>query len=185
MKIISKEEFLEDLKFYLGEIKKGKVFVYPTDTVYGIGCSINFRESVLRIKEAKKRDNKPFSVAVPSLDWIRENCELESDKFLDKLPGKYTLICKLKNKERFKHVNFGLETLGVRIPDNWFCEILRDENVVFVSTSANISEEKPIKSVVELKNEILDYVDYFVDDGILDGKPSTIVDLSFGEFRER
>jgi tRNA threonylcarbamoyl adenosine modification protein (Sua5/YciO/YrdC/YwlC family) len=185
MKIVSRNYFLENVNFFVDEIKKGKIFVYPTDTVYGFGCSIEFEESVLKIKKAKQRDEKPFSVVVPSLKWIKENCFIDSDKFLDKLPGKYTLICKVKNKENFEHVNFGLETLGVRIPDNWFCKILQREKIIFVSTSANISGEEPVRDLNELREEMKEYIDYFIDDGILDGKPSTIIDLISGEIRER
>ena len=79
---------------YVDEILNGKIFVYPTDTIYGLGCNALDGASVNKIKKMKGRDkDKPISVIAPSIDWIRENCIVDFD--LHKyLPGPYTLILK-------------------------------------------------------------------------------------------
>jgi L-threonylcarbamoyladenylate synthase len=186
--VITKKEFLEKEEFYIGEIKKGKIFVYPTDTIYGIGCDASNAKSVKKIREIKKRDSKPFSLIVPGKEWIIDNCFVP-EKFsgeLEKLPGKYTLILKLKDDMEVakKELVGDFDTIGVRIPGNWFAEFLGRNGLVFVTTSVNISGEEAIKKVGGLKEEISEKVDYVIDYGVLDGSASVLVDLSGEEVRE-
>ena len=56
------------------EILSGKIFIYPTDAIYGLGCNAENIDAVNKIKEIKQRDkDKPLSVIAPSIDWIKEN----------------------------------------------------------------------------------------------------------------
>ena len=71
MQIVTKEEFLGSKAFYLKRISGGAVFIYPTDTIYGIGCDATNDAAVKRIREIKHRSENPFSVAVPSKNWIK------------------------------------------------------------------------------------------------------------------
>jgi L-threonylcarbamoyladenylate synthase len=155
------------------EILAGKIFIYPTDTIYGIGCNALNKEAVNKIREIKKRDMKPFSVIAPSKNWIKENCivDLDIDKYL---PGPYTLILKKKDKTFLKHVSES-ETIGVRIPDNNFTELVQKSEVPFVTTSVNFSGEKPANKISEVSKEILEEVDFIFNSGELSGKPSTLV----------
>ncbi len=164
MKIISKDEVNLD---ELGE----SVFIYPTDTIYGIGCDARDSESVKRIREIKEREKKPFSVIAPSKNWIKENCFV--GKELDKLPGAYTLILKLKKDCICKEVNNGLDTLGVRIPKHWFSEIVKKLGFPIVTTSVNTTGEKFMTCLDDLDKNIK--VDFVIYDGELNGKPSKII----------
>lgn len=170
MEVISKNEFMNRKEFFINEMKRGKIFIYPTDTIYGIGCDAENLESVGRIREIKNREEKPFSVIAPNKKWIRENCVMNDkmEEWMSKLPGKYTFILNLKNGE----------TLGVRIPNNWFYEIVNEFGIPFITTSVNLTGEKPINELGDLDETIKKRVDYFVDDGILNGKPSKVVDLT-------
>jgi len=155
------------------EILAGKIFIYPTDTVYGLGCNALDKASVTKLKEIKKRDKeKPVSVIAPSINWIQENCivDCELKKYL---PGQYTLILK-KKQESFLSWISG-ETLGVRIPNHEFTRKLQKTGIPFVTTSVNISGEKPANKVEDIPKEILEEVDYVIDYGELSGKPSTLV----------
>jgi len=116
---------------------------------------------------------KPFSVIVPSKNWIKENCIVETD--INKyLPGPYTLILKKKNKDFLKHVSES-ETIGIRIPKNDFTELVQKSGVPFVTTSVNFSGEKPANKISEIPKEILEKADFIFNSGELSGKPSTLV----------
>lgn len=159
----------------INDIKDGKIFIYPTDTIYGLGCDAHKEDSVSKIKEMKGRDkNKPLSIIAPSKKWIFENLDVDK-KLIDKyLPGKYTLILKKKDKGFLKHVSSG-ETLGIRIPDCEFTQIVQEVDVPFITTSVNLSGEPFITQISEIGEKIKDKVDNIVDIGKLDGSPSTIV----------
>ena len=144
MQNISKEELKTEKLIFFNKIKQGALFIHPTDTIYGIGCNATNHNSVYNVREAKERYTAPFSVIVPSKDWIRENCEVNeaAEKWINKLPGPYTLILKLKNKDGIApNVNMDMDTLGVRIPDHWFSEIVTDLGIPIVTTSANITQD--------------------------------------------
>ena len=178
MKITDKDGFLKNRSFYIKEMLAGKIFVYPTDTIYGLGCNALNSSSVKKIREAKQRNENPFSVIAPNKKWIKNNCII-GDEYMLKLPGKFTLILNLRNKKCIsKEVNQNTDNLGVRIPDNWFSKIIEEANIPFVTTSVNIAGEQYIKSVKEIPASIKKEVDYAIDDGILNNNPSTIIDLS-------
>lgn len=183
MKIITKEEFLGNLDFYLREIGIGKIFVYGTDTIYGIGCDAMNNKAVSKIRKVKMRDKKPFSIISPSEAWILENCIIDNNAkaWLDKLPGPYTLILKLKNQEAVSNkVNLGLNSLGVRIPAHWFSKIVEKYGKPFVTTSVNLTGEPFIKRIEDITGDMKDKIDYAIDEGIIDSNPSTIVKLING-----
>lgn len=155
-------------------IKSGAIFIYPTDTVYGIGCNAEIESSVKRVRKIKKQFDRPFSVIAPSMDWIEEN--LYSKKEVrDKLPGPYTFILKMKKKCVADNVSLG-NTLGVRIPKHEFSKLVEKAGVPFVTTSANLSGEKTPRSVKDISLK----ADYVIDGGELKGKASTVIDLTKG-----
>ena len=184
MKIISKQEFLKSKTKYVKKILQGAVFVYPTDTIYGIGCDATNAKAVNKIRKIKKRDDAPFSVAVPSKKWIKDNCEVskEAEKWLKKLPGPYTLLLKLKNKAGVaKQVIPRTNILGVRIPNNWFAKIIAELEAPITATSANITTKKHMTSLKDLNQSIAEKVDFIIYDGRKAAKPSTVVDLASKE----
>lgn len=180
MRIVSKKQFLSGKSRYLRKIIDGAVFIYPTDTIYGIGCDATNQEAVKRIREIKRRSENPFSVAVPSKKWIKSNCVLstEAKKWLDKLPGSYTLLLKLKNKDAVAAAVIP-ETgiLGVRMPANWFSKVIAELGLPIVSTSANITKESHMTSLNDLDREVAGKVDFIVYEGKKESSPSTIVKL--------
>jgi len=200
MRIIETKSF-DDLKKHpeykrlIAFIRYGAVFIYPTDTIYGIGCNALKDKSVQKIRLIKMRDSKPFSVIAPSKKWIFANCIVKSahKKFLDKLPGRYTLIFRLKKKNAVsRYVNItginpknNVQTLGVRIPAHFISKITAELNVPIVTTSVNLTGKKNIASLNELNHlenkRIVDGVDFIIYAGKKDGKPSTIVDLTSEE----
>lgn len=163
-----------DINNIISEIKKGRLFIYPTDTIYGLGCDAINLESVKKIKEIKQRDKeKPLSVIAPSIEWIKEHLIIDCD--LSKyLPGPYTIILKKKNPDFLSHVSPG-DSLGIRIPDNYFTKIIQLANTPFITTSVNLSGEPFLTEIKELKPVIKEKVDHIIDTGILNGTPSTLI----------
>jgi L-threonylcarbamoyladenylate synthase len=156
-------------------IKSGAIFIYPTDTIYGLGCNALNKKSVERIKKIKLRDkNKPLSIIAPSKEWIYKNTFAKKKLVNKYLPGKYTLILEKKNKKFLNHVS-STEFLGVRIPDNDFCKIIQSSNIPFVTTSVNLSRKPFAKSIEEIERRIIKKVDVIVNSGKLSGEPSTII----------
>ena len=181
MRVLSKEEFEQEKDIIRTRLKEENiVFIYPTDTIYGIGCNALNKEAVGRIRKLKKRNDNPFSVIAPSKEWVTENCKVNENakEWIQKLPGPYTLVLKIKKECVAKNVAPGLETLGIRIPKHWFSGFVKETNIPIVSTSANISGNDFMTSLEDLDEEIKSKVDFIVYEGVKEGKPSRIVDLT-------
>lgn len=165
---------MKSIKNLNKEIQKGKLFIYPTDTIYGLGCNAENKESVEKIKTIKQRDkDKPLSVIAPSIEWIDENLIVDVD--LNKyLPGPYTIILKKKNSKFLEWVS-NKESLGVRIPAHEFTRKIQEANLPFITTSVNLSGEPFITRISDINPDILEEVDHIIDYGELNGKPSTII----------
>ena len=165
-----------ETKQIIQNIKQGKIFIYPTDTIYGIGCEATNIKSTNKIKQIKKRDkDKPLSIIVPSITWIKQNCIIPKELTISKyLPGPYTLILKKKNPNYLNHIS-STDSLGIRIPKNPFTKIIQKSKLPFITTSVNISTQPPLTNPENLNLQIKNKVDIIIDKGTLSGKPSTLI----------
>ena len=156
------------------DILEGKIFIYPTDTIYGIGCDATNEQAVEKVRQIKERDrDKPLSIIAPGFDWIKEHCFVDAD--LDKyLPGPYTIILKKKEKDFLNHVS-NTEFLGIRIPKCDFSEKVAKTGRPFITTSVNLSSQPFAKKISDVPEEILEKIDVVVDEGELNGKPSILI----------
>ena len=165
----------------MDKVDQGGIFIHPTDTIYGIGCDATNSEAVKKIREMKVCYDRPFSVMVPNKTWIRKNCIVEEQviEWITKLPGSYTLILKLKNKNAIaKEVNNGMDTIGVRIIDHWFQKACETLGKPIVTTSANLVGNEFMISLENLDPKIKGKTDFIIYEGEKQGKPSTIVNLT-------
>ena len=157
------------------DIKHGAVFIYPTDTIYGLGCDATNGESVKKIKELKYRDkDKPMSIIAPSVDWIKEHCEVDDELIEKYLPGPYTLFLKKKDADFMKDVSAN-DVLGIRIPDCEFMKLVEKSGVPFITTSVNFAGEPFAVKISDIDSKILDAAEIVIGVGELDGRPSTLV----------
>lgn len=152
-------------------IKEGRVFIYPTDTVYGLGCNALDKEAVKRLRRVKGTD-KPWSVIAPGKRWIREHCAC--GKELEELPGPFTFLYRCD----IALACVSGDVVGVRLPAHPFTLLVEKAGVPFVTTSVNKTGEEPVCSLATLPREIFEGVDVIVDVGPLWGKPSTVIDYS-------
>ena len=164
-------------------VKTGGVIVYPTDTVYGIGCNPYLEEAVERIFEIKGRNKvNPFPILASNLQDIEKIALLgKIGKRLAKIfwPGALTIISTLIDTRISTKVTAGKTTVGVRVPDNKCAVALLKHCKYLVGTSANKSGENPSNSISEVILSSLRGFDAILDGGnIRQGSASTILDLS-------
>ena len=167
-------------------IEKGGVAVFPTDTVYGIGCNPYNVNSVKKIYEIKSRDEiKSLPVLAYSLDIVKEITII--DKFTEKIikkywPGPLTLILTLtdqKLKESLKLQN----KIAIRIPDSKCTLKLLEKCKLLVGTSANISGNSSYTNPDECIKNIKNY-DIFLNGGTITSKgESTIIEIENDEIK--
>ena len=170
-------------------LREGGLILYPTDTVWGIGCDATNEEAVQKIYALKRsEDKKSMLCLMRDADMIV--------RYVNKAPGIAFEVMALSDKPltAIRPGAVGVaeslipetQTLGVRIPQHDFCQaLLRKFGKPIVSTSANISGEPAAKRLKEVAQEIIDGVDYVVNprfEGKPTLKPSSII--AFGEGSE-
>lgn len=162
-------------------LKGGGVIAYPTDTTYGIGCSIFNKRGIERIYLLKQREKKkPFSFICADLSEVARYARVSNYAFkvLKRyLPGPYTFVLEassvvpdlLLTKQK---------TVGIRIPDNAIClAIVRELGHPIVTTSANRSGDEPIGDPFKVDGELGSQLDLVVDGGVLTADVSSVVSL--------
>jgi len=162
-------------------VKDGGILIFPTDTVYGLGCDATNPDAVLKLRKIKNSFTKPMSIIAPSKDWILQNCDVPEThlSWLDKLPGPYTLIFKLNKRFAVApQVNPADDSVGCRIPKHWFADFVTELGVPIITTSANIVTKPYMTALDDLAPSIKDDVDFIIYEGELDGAPSAVVNLS-------
>jgi L-threonylcarbamoyladenylate synthase len=163
-------------------VKTGGVIVYPTDTVYGIGCDPYLDEAVERIFEIKGRNKgNPFPILASNILDIEKIALLGNiGKRLAMIfwPGALTIISTLIDTRISTKVTAGKTTVGVRVPNNKCVITLLKHCKYLVGTSANNSGEKPCNSVSEVISSSLRGFDAILDGGNMKQGESTILDLS-------
>jgi L-threonylcarbamoyladenylate synthase len=166
------------------EIIHGRVIVYPTDTIYGIGADACNSDAVERVFRAKKRDPaRPILALVNSVEMaarLVESIPQKAETLIDKFwPGPLTLIFKASAclPQRLTGAS---RTIGIRYPQHPFClGLLKMCNRPITSTSANISGEDQSISINRIAETFESAVDLIVDAGdVQSALPSTIIDVT-------
>ncbi len=163
----SSNNFTQDLSRCLETLKNGGVILYPTDTIWGLGCDATNEKAVKRIYNIKKRsDEKSMLVLldnpnkIPS--YINEMPEIAWD--LIELTEKPLTIIYSNAKNLAKNLIAQDGSVGIRISEDEFNQkLIQRFKKPIVSTSANISGEKSPQNFSEISQEIIDSVDYIVE----------------------
>jgi len=169
-----------DIQIASKAINDGAIVIFPTDTVYGLGCNPYNHDAVISLYEIKKRKKtKPFPVIGYSKKEIEKIAEFNSleEKIAEKFwPGPITLILKIKDKEIQKSLDLEGK-IAVRVPNNQCILALLKECKLLVGTSANISGTGPFNDPKECGKNLSGY-DLLIDGGIISGQgESTIVEI--------
>lgn len=163
-------------------LKEGGVIIYPTDTVYGIGCDIFNRDALDRVYQIKQdAGTKLFSFICPDLKDISKYAKVSdyAYKMMKKLlPGPYTFVLPA-SKEVPKKLWTKRETVGIRIPDHNIALMLAKElGNPIISTSVTNRKGDVLVNPLEIQSIFNNQVDLMLASGALDGNPSSIIDLS-------
>ena len=157
-----------------------KVIIFPTDTVYGIGCSVFDKEAQKRIYEIKNRPlNKRLSVLCKDLEQIKQIAvvTLDAEKLINEfMPGGLTLVL----ESRKELIGEGIfETVGVRIPNHPVALKILEENGPMATTSVNLSGEDPLNDYDEIVNKFMDKVDMIYPNDLKSSKiSSTVINMT-------
>lgn len=169
-------------------IRNGKLVVYPTETVYGLGADALSPDAVERVFEAKGRDrSNPVSLGVPDLDAAlryTEPTERERRFMREFLPGPVTVLVR-KTDAVPDVLTAGRDRVGVRIPDHDLALALLERAAPITATSANVSGRPSVRRSEDLDPEIRDAAATVLDGGETPGTESTVVDVSAGEIVRR
>jgi L-threonylcarbamoyladenylate synthase len=159
-------------------VKGGGVIVFPTDTVYGLGCDPENEKAVGKLFEIKKRTGKPIPILCDGIESAEKLVRLNGASLnlaLKYWPGALTILLPLKKKLP-ETLHQGTGELGVRVPDSADCiRLIRECGGFLTGTSANISGEAPACSAREAKEALGDTVDLILDGGKTNCTPSTVV----------
>jgi len=171
-----------DLQKGVKALQAGSIIVYPTDTLYALGAYVYHEEAVKKIFEVKQR---PFTEALPvavasleEMEKIAEVTEVTRTVVQHFLPGALTVVVNRKPGV-LDVLSGGRDTIAVRIPKSLVALELLTQVGPLTVTSANIHSEQPAYDIAGIQQHLpTDKIAAFLDVGRLEGKPSTIVDLT-------
>jgi len=162
-------------------LKAGGVIIYPTDTLYGLGCDIHRPDAVERITAIKRRDaRKPFSFLCRDLSQVSEYASVSNVAYRilrDCLPGPYTFLLPSTRKTP-RVLQTKRRVAGIRIPDHAVTMALAEAlDSPILTTSANLPDESTPSDAETLKEIFGHQVDLILDAGTVGGGPSSVISL--------
>jgi len=162
-------------------LKADGVIVYPTDTVYGLGCDIQSKKALEKVRRIKKIDNKRhLSFVFADLKAIAEYAQVDDAayKILRRyLPGPYTFVLQATRLVP-RIVLTRRQEVGIRIPDNRICQALLAElGNPLLSSSVRMPDDQLLDDPREIEKMYKGQVDLVVDGGVFMPQPSSIISL--------
>lgn len=171
-------------------LKRGAVMLYPTDTVYAIGCDLNSKSALMRVRQIKQlSNNKPLTFLCSSLSNISEYALVSDSAYRIMkclIPGTYTFLLPATKLVPKLVMDPKRKTTGIRVPDNPICQaILKTLGNPVISSSAHLPDEDD-EFIERDRAHLFDTLDKSVDIIIDDGSESsfnvsTIVDITTDE----
>lgn len=171
-------------------LKKGGVIIYPTDTVYGLGCDIFNQKAVERICRLRKLDPKKAHLSficndISQISKYTQQIGNETFRLMKRnLPGPFTFILKSNNTvpKLFKN---NKRTVGVRVPDNLIVRsIIEEMGHPLLTTSLKSDDEilEYFTDPIDIYDDYKKLVDIVIDGGIGGNVPSTLIDCTDSDF---
>tara|TARA_B100000315_G_scaffold225935_1_gene232534 strand:- start:575 stop:1150 length:576 start_codon:yes stop_codon:yes gene_type:complete len=177
----------------LGSIEKAAtilanngIIIYPTDTLYGFGCDATNEKAIIKLNKLKNRTS-PMSVLAPNKEtasgWM-DIPENEKTLPLEKLVGSTTIVVPVKEGIVHPSIQGENHSLGIRIPNHPFCDQLSMEfKNPITTTSVNRKGMPPMTDPEKIIEEFENEIDLFLEDGIIEGKGSTVYKYENGALK--
>ena len=177
----------------LGSIEKAAtilanngIIIYPTDTLYGFGCDATNEKAIIKLNKLKNRTS-PMSVLAPNKEtasgWM-DIPENEKTLPLEKLVGATTIVVPVKEGIVHPSIQGKNHSLGIRIPNHPFCDQLSIEfKKPITTTSVNRKGVPPMTDPEKIIEEFENEIDLFLEDGIIEGKGSTVYKYENGALK--
>jgi len=171
----------KEVEWVIEELNNDGVILYPTDTVYGLGCKIDNIGGIKRIHNIKGRDpSKPLSIAFYDIEQLEQYADISkpekriiSEKLIE---GPYTFIVN-KREGKINELISKDGAVGVRIPDHYMVKMICKEAGPIITTSANLSGAEAAVRLDDVVEEIIKKVDIILIGECKYERPSTILDI--------
>jgi tRNA threonylcarbamoyl adenosine modification protein (Sua5/YciO/YrdC/YwlC family) len=165
-------------------LRNGAVIVYPTDSGYAIGCHLDDKEAVARIRQIRGLDEKHLMTLVcRDLSELAHYARVDNAQFRllkNNTPGSYTFILEATKEvpRRLQHPK--RSTIGLRIPDHPVALALLEElgEPLLSSTLILPEEDQPLTDVAEIREHLEKLVELVIEGGIVGGESTTVIDLT-------
>ncbi len=182
MSIFIKENHPHALPQAIEQVKSGGLIIIPTDTVYGIGCSLFNQDSIAKLYEIKGRDTaKAIAVMLADVEQVKlvaSNLDNRAVRLAEQYwPGAVTLV--VRKHPSIPAVLSSLPSVGIRIPDHTFDRTLIRAVGPMAVTSANLAGQPSSVSIPQVIEQLGDQIGMYIDGGESQGGlSSTVVDCT-------
>lgn len=165
-------------------VRDGGVIVYPTDSVYAIGCHIGDKQALDRIRSIRRLDkNHNFTLMCRDLSELATYAKVDNTAFRTlkaNTPGPYTFILEATSEVPRRLMHPKRKTIGLRVPDNAITLALLEElNEPMMSVTLILpGDEYPLSDPYDIRDLMEHQVDAVIDGGYCGLEPTTIVDMT-------
>ena len=162
-------------------LRDGGIIIYPTDTVYGLGCDLSNKKGIEKIYEIKRRNKKqPLSFICSDLKHISQYAKVTDYAYKTMkrlLPGSYTFILEASRLVP-KIILPKRPTTGIRVPDNNICmAMVRELGQPIISTSVKTADGEDLGNPYIIEEHFGKLVDLIIDGGNIIPEPSSVISL--------
>ena len=165
-------------------LRRGGVMIYPTDSVYAIGCHIGDKSSLERVRSIRQLDkNHNFTLVCRDLSELGSYARVENSAFRllkSKTPGPFTFILNATSEvpKRLQHPK--RKTIGIRVPNSAIVKALLEElrEPIMSVTLTMPDDQYPLTDPYEIKQLMNHHVDVIIDGGYCGLEPTTVIDLT-------
>ena len=177
------------IKIVASRLSKGDIIIYPTDTVYGLGCDIFNQKAVERVCRIKQLNPEKANLTfickdLSQLAFYAHQIDNQLFRMLKQnIPGAFTFILKA-NKEVPRHFKNKRKTVGIRVPNNAIAQAIIEEvgrPILSISLKAEEENDEYLTDPYLMHEKFEKLVDIVIDGGEGGTEPSTVVDCSNGE----